>query len=196
MTLLPQDYLRTLGAVRDRCYKVYEQGKKGQLVYFDIDESKLGDVVAQVEQVTRRRFGSDLTKIPPHSRLNHFGGDRLSNLQRHWEHQQQTQPDSLTDLERTRRFIDLIMVSVLVDAGAGQTWAYTTRQGERVGRSEGLAIASLDMFLDGFFSSDPVVKDRVDGKSTKQEIRVSGGVRLLRPRGDLHTDTFYFCFCF
>ncbi|CAO3596172.1 unnamed protein product [Absidia cylindrospora] len=137
-------------------------------MYFDIDESKLGAVVDQVEEVTRRRFGSDLTKIPPHSRLNHFGGDRLSTLQHQWQQQQQTNPDSLDDLERTRRFIDLVMVSVLVDAGAGQTWAYTTRQGERVGRSEGLAIASLDMFLDGFFSSDPTVKDRVDAQGLKQ----------------------------
>jgi hypothetical protein len=60
------------------------------------------------------------------------------------------------------------MVSVLVDAGAGQKWSYTTRQGEKVGRSEGLAIASLDMFLDGYFSSDASVKDRVDGKNKRK----------------------------
>lgn len=170
MTIIPQDYLRTLASVRERCYKVYDQANKGNLVYFNVDESKLETVVAHVEQVTRRRFGSDLNKIPPHSRLNHFGGDRIPTLQRQWQQQQQQQedPHALDDLELTRRFIDLVMVSVLVDAGAGQKWSYTTRQGEKVGRSEGLAIASLDMFLDGYFSSDASVKDRVDGKHKRK----------------------------
>ncbi|KAI8344175.1 hypothetical protein BC941DRAFT_341876 [Chlamydoabsidia padenii] len=164
MPILPQDYLRTLASVRERCYKVYEQGKKGNLVYFNVDDAKLETVVTHVEQVTRRRFGNNLDKIPPHSRLNHFGGNRVANLKQQWEQQ----AASLNALEQTRRFIDLVVVSVLVDAGAGQKWTYTTQQGEQIGRSEGLAIASLDMFLDGYFSSDASVKDRVDAQGLKQ----------------------------
>jgi hypothetical protein len=52
----------------------------------------------------------------------------------------------------------LFLVSVLLDAGAGNAWAYTENGGEKFGRSEGLAIASLDMFLAGFFSSDGGLK--------------------------------------
>ncbi|KAI8097440.1 uncharacterized protein BX664DRAFT_326373 [Halteromyces radiatus] len=163
MTVPPQDYLRTLDAIRDRSYKVYEQAQKGKLVYFDIDETKLPQVVQHVQQVTRTRFGTDLNKIPPHSRLNHFGTERLASLRQQWQ-----EDKGLDVLEQTRRFLDLVVVSVLVDAGAGQIWSYTTKQGERVGRSEGLAIASLDMFLDGYYSSDPTIKDRVDAQGLKQ----------------------------
>jgi hypothetical protein len=66
-------------------------------------------------------------------------------------------------VEQARRLIDLVLVSVLVDAGAGQVWKYTTEEGERIGRSEGLALASFDMFLNGYFSSSADVPDRVDG---------------------------------
>jgi hypothetical protein len=46
----------------------------------------------------------------------------------------------------------------LLDAGAGNTWVYTESGGAKFGRSEGLAIASLDMFLSGFFASDGGLK--------------------------------------
>ncbi|KAI8069704.1 hypothetical protein BC940DRAFT_297392 [Gongronella butleri] len=162
MTVLPQDYLLTLQAVRERCYQVYDKSKEGKLVYFDVDESQLPTVVAHVEQVTKKRFGTQFDRIPPHSRLNHFGADRVAALRARWN-------DAAVDpLEQTRRWIDLIMVSVLVDAGAGQQWVYTATNGEKVGRSEGLAIASLDMFLDGYFSSNKDNKEQVDAAGLEQ----------------------------
>lgn len=43
--------------------------------------------------------------------------------------------------------IDLFLVSVLLDAGAGTQWGYTSKDNGKVyRRSEGLAVASLDMF--------------------------------------------------
>lgn len=43
--------------------------------------------------------------------------------------------------------IDLFLVSVLLDAGAGTEWGYTSKDNGKVyRRSEGLAVASLDMF--------------------------------------------------
>lgn len=156
MTSKPEDYLRTLDSVRDRCYSVYEKVQENKLDYFNVDETKLEQIIQEVEEITRERFGVSLNSIPPHSRLNHFGNNRLDDLRKKWQ--------TVDDLEQTRRWIDLVLVSVLVDAGAGQAWKYTTKEGQTIGRSEGLAIASLDMFLDGYFSSDTVVKDRVDGK--------------------------------
>lgn len=45
------------------------------------------------------------------------------------------------------------MVSVLLDAGAGDVWSYTEEQtGLKIGRSEGHAVASLYAFNDGLFS--------------------------------------------
>lgn len=47
-------------------------------------------------------------------------------------------------------------MSVLLDAGAGSKWAYLeARTGQKVGRSEGLAVASLDMFQAGLFALAP-----------------------------------------
>jgi hypothetical protein len=68
-------------------------------------------------------------------------------------------------MEQTARLLDLFLVSVLLDAGAGNAWKYKEKSsGEVYGRSEGLAIASLDMFLDGVFSGSQSDKYRVDGK--------------------------------
>lgn len=152
-TLAPQDYLRTLGAIRDRCYQVYEKAQKGELCYFDVDESKLGAAVDHVAELTRRRF-PDLNTIPPHSRLRH-----LDETFEEWRQKAQAREDKV---EFARKLIDLVVVSVLLDAGAGQDWKYTTRSGKKVGRSEGLAIASVDMFLEGYFSSNST--DSVDGQ--------------------------------
>jgi hypothetical protein len=71
--------------------------------------------------------------------------------------------------ERTRRLLDLFLVSVLLDAGAGTLWKFTTKQGKKYGRSEGLAIASLDMFESGMFSSDKSDPHRVDCMSLIRE---------------------------
>lgn len=56
-------------------------------------------------------------------------------------------PDSIDSTERCRRLIDLFLVSVLLDAGAGTQWSYkSVENGRTYRRSEGLAVASLEMF--------------------------------------------------
>lgn len=66
--------------------------------------------------------------------------------------------------ERTRRVIDLFVVSVLLDAGAGTAWTYKSADSDKsFRRSEGLAVASLDMFKSGIFSSNPRQPYQVDG---------------------------------
>ncbi|KUF76745.1 Uracil catabolism protein 4 [Phytophthora nicotianae] len=63
---------------------------------------------------------------------------------------------SCDKLEKARRLLDLALVSVLLDAGAGPTWKYKEPGTEDFySRSEGLGIASFHMFLAGNFSSDP-----------------------------------------
>lgn len=43
--------------------------------------------------------------------------------------------------------IDLFLISVLLDAGAGTQWSYkSTENGRIYRRSEGIAVASLEMF--------------------------------------------------
>lgn len=76
-------------------------------------------------------------------------------------------PTSVNQEEKTRRLLDLFLISVLLDAGAGTKWQYKTEEGKVVKRSEGLAVASLDMFKAGLFSSDPGNPYQVDGKGLK-----------------------------
>lgn len=65
--------------------------------------------------------------------------------------------------------VDLFLVSVLLDAGAGTKWSYRSKESGRVyRRSEGLAVASLEMFKAGMFSSDPTEPCQVDGAGLKR----------------------------
>lgn len=65
--------------------------------------------------------------------------------------------------------IDLFTVSVLLDAGAGNQWAYHSKEsGKVLRRSEGLAVASLEMFKAGAFSSDADQPHMVDKAGLKK----------------------------
>ena len=56
---------------------------------------------------------------------------------------------------RAHAMIDLAVVSVLLDAGAGPDWHYVEpATGQTFTRSEGLAVASFHAFTGGLFSSD------------------------------------------
>jgi hypothetical protein len=52
--------------------------------------------------------------------------------------------------------LDLFVISVLLDAGAGDKWNYVPKDepGVKYNRSEGLGIASFDLFKSGVLSSD------------------------------------------
>ena len=100
--------------------------------------------------VTRRRFPNPAA-IPFHSRWRHFeagGHDR-------WAALAPSGSSGLPTEEIARRRIDLAVVSVLLDAGAGPAWSYREPDtGETYARSEGLGVASFHMFANGAFSRD------------------------------------------
>jgi hypothetical protein len=78
-------------------------------------------------------------------------------------------PSTVDNQERTRRLLDLFLVSVLLDAGAGTKWQYKSKESGRIyRRSEGLAVASLEMFKAGVFSSDPREPCQVDSSGLKK----------------------------
>lgn len=80
-----------------------------------------------------------------------------------------TWPSSINAQERCRRLIDLFVVSVLLDAGAGQKWQYKSKESGRFyRRSEGLAVASLEMYKTGMFSSNPENPFQVDAGGLKK----------------------------
>jgi len=147
--------LNDAAAVRERCGAVHRWVADGRSPHFALDESRLGAVAAYVADVTREAY-PDL-KIPYHSRWRHFsagGVDRWGEL---------AARSDADGLERARMAADLATVSVLLDAGAGDRWRYRERDsGLSFARSEGLAVASFDMFRAGAFSADPARPWRVD----------------------------------
>ncbi|GAB5592332.1 hypothetical protein Unana1_07232 [Umbelopsis nana] len=148
----PQDYLRSLPSIRDRCKLVYEKGQQNELLHFDIHQDKLPVVVDYVKDVIVKNYPS-FDKIPPHSRWRHFdagGYSRVQDLIDQWE------KEHVDTEERSRRLVDLFLVAVLLDAGAGMKWTYKDEAtGTVYRRSEGLGVASFNMFKVGLFSNDP-----------------------------------------
>ncbi|KAH8796930.1 hypothetical protein F5882DRAFT_287487 [Hyaloscypha sp. PMI_1271] len=161
----PAGYLRSIGAVRERCLPVLEKAKANQLNHFDVDMSKFDNTTRFVVSIIKRDFDPDYASIPPHGRWQHFnagGRDRIAELLSSWPHE-------IDPSERCRRLIDLFLVSVLLDAGAGTSWSYKSKQNGRLyKRSEGLAIASFEMFKDGLFSSNKQQRHQVDASGLKE----------------------------
>lgn len=140
---------------------MHNLAQKGKLEYFEYHPEKESEVIDFCSQIIQRDFGTDYSKIPPHSRWRHFdvGRPRVQPLIDSWK----SSSPAPSDLEIAKRLIDLFLVSVLLDAGAGNQWKYT-EQGASASfsRSEGLAVASFDMFVNGFFSADAKDPFRVD----------------------------------
>ncbi len=139
--------LRSAAAIRTRTTRVLQAGLRGELEHFTIDEARLSEVARFTAEVTRKRY-PDL-RIPPHSRFGHFdagGVRRNAALER-----------ELIDRdprERARCLTDLVVTSVLLDAGAGSAWRYLEKDtGLTLNRSEGLAVASLAWVKAGGLSS-------------------------------------------
>jgi hypothetical protein len=141
--------LRSTTAIRERARHLLARARHGDSEWFGIDDGALVVAAAEVADVTRARYPDLL--IPFHSRWRHFeagGIDRRAQL-----------GDGLD----ARAMVDLTVVSVLLDAGAGPDWRYDeATTGQQFTRSEGLGVASWHAFTSGLFSSDTTDPLRVD----------------------------------
>jgi Protein of unknown function (DUF1688) len=150
--------LLNAAAVRQRAAEVLAAGLDGRLDHFTVHADWLNAAAVIVAEVVRTNY-PDLA-VPFHARWRHFvvggrdlWGERVAAS--HW-------PDAAA---QARAALDLAMVSVLLDAGAGTDWRYRdAATGAELGRSEGLAIASLRMFEAGAFSANPADPLRVDAE--------------------------------
>ena len=135
-------------AVRSRAHRMLALGLDDKLPNFRVELTRL-DAAADLVIATMREAYPTLA-VPFHSRWRHFtvdGRNRYEAAERI--------AGSSDRFERARAAFDLAIVSVLLDAGAGTQWRYRDpASGKLIGRSEGLALASLDMFANGAFSSD------------------------------------------
>ena len=141
------DYLLQPEAIRERAGQILKLAQGGR-TSFEFHPEKLKPTVAYVLDVIRKKYPS--LDIPFHSRWGHFkagGTDRAAMF------------DSLFErfdaAEKARSKLDLVITSVLLDAGAGAAWSYTeANTGEKFTRSEGLGVASFHMFCSGVMNSD------------------------------------------
>jgi hypothetical protein len=141
-------------AVRARARQILKAGLADQLPNFLVDLERLDDAVDLVVATMRKNYPT--LQVPFHSRWRHFvlnGLDRFAALA----------AASSDRLGRARLAFDLAIISVLLDAGAGPEWCYRDPVTDQmVGRSEGLALASLNMFAQGAFSADAQDQLRAD----------------------------------
>ncbi|MGA5466073.1 URC4/urg3 family protein [Mycobacterium sp. NPDC050041] len=151
--------LRSPAVIRERARHLLDRARSGGSRWFVVRDDALPHAATEVAAVTRNRF-PDL-RIPYHSRWRHFeagGVDRRQRLE-----------SRLTGYEpvaRARTMIDLAVVSVLQDAGAGPEWVFR-EQDRTFTRSEGLAVAGMHAFESGLFSSDPDDPYRVDAAALR-----------------------------
>ncbi|GAA5878515.1 hypothetical protein JCM3774_000094 [Rhodotorula dairenensis] len=173
-------YLRSLPSIRERCQRVFDLAQQDKLDYWTLDLSKEGQIVDFVCKLIARDYGTDYDSIPPHGRWRHFVGNRVDPILAAWEE------DKVDPLEQARRLVDLMVVSVLMDAGAGNAWKYSPKEGgEKIARSEGLAVGSLEMFEKGMFSGVEGQPYRVDSvglsKITPEDISTAMQVSEANP---------------
>jgi hypothetical protein len=155
-------YLLSARAVRERAHQLLALGLDDKLPHFRIDLARLDAIADLVLNVTSKAYPNG--EVPFHSRWRHFvigGVDRWAEMVN-----KVSWPDAAA---RARAEFDLAITSVLLDAGAGAAWRYHDAvSGARIGRSEGLALASLDMFTSGAFSLDTTDPLRADAARLKQ----------------------------
>jgi hypothetical protein len=151
--------LLSADAVRQRAHRLLAIGLEDKLPDFCIDLARLGAAADLVVETTRKAYPS--LEVPFHSRWRHFvvgGEDRWAAIERATAWRDKP--------ERARAAFDLAITSVLLDAGAGPHWTYRdAAAGVAVGRSEGLALASLAMFADGVLSAKPGSPFRADASA-------------------------------
>lgn len=141
--------LRSAAAVRERAHELLDMAIDGAVAEWRVDLARLEQTADLTAEVVRGNY-PDL-RVPFHARWRHFvaGGRDL------WV-ERAAREGWLDPAERARAEFDLAIVSVLLDAGAGAAWRYRDSEtGAELGRSEGLAVASLRMFEAGGFSADP-----------------------------------------
>jgi hypothetical protein len=151
--------LLSADAVRTSAQRMLALGLADRLPLFRVDPARLEAAVDLVLATMRKNYPS--LDVPFHARWRHFvvgGVDRWAAIADAYQWRDRA--------ARARAEFDLAIVSVLLDAGAGPTWRYRDRlTGGEVGRSEGLALASLDMFASGAFSAVPGDPLRADAEA-------------------------------
>ncbi|MEA3062643.1 MAG: hypothetical protein QOJ94_2424 [Sphingomonadales bacterium] len=146
----PVETLLSAAAVRERAHEMLGLALAGEIEGWRVDLGRLDAAADLTAEVTRENY-PDLD-IPLHARARHFVAGEPAL------------PAGGDPAARARSAFDLVIASVLLDAGAGASWRYRDSvSGRTLARSEGLAVASQRLFEAGAFSADPAAPARADG---------------------------------
>ncbi|MBI2785948.1 MAG: URC4/urg3 family protein [Legionella longbeachae] len=150
--------LRDPRTIRARSQTILEWVKQGKSTYFALDSEKMDRTASFVIDVIGDKYPN--LDIPYHSRWRHFEAGGINRIKK-----MQEQLNTLTTDEIGKILYELVIISVFLDAGAGQHWHYKEMNtGIEYTRSEGLALASLALYQEGVFSSYPTDPFRVDAE--------------------------------
>jgi hypothetical protein len=142
-------YLLTPTAIRERSNQILALAKNDLLNHLSLHEDQIHCLSRALLEEIHQNYPD--RNIPYHSRWRHFyvdGSDRIDRLN--------SSLDGLSSIEACMAKLELTIISVLLDAGAGNSWNYIDKvTGKTFARSEGLAIASLNGFASGVFGEKP-----------------------------------------
>lgn len=162
--------LLSAAAVRSRAHEMLAIAEAGGLAEWRVDMGRLAAAADLTAETVRLNY-PDL-KVPFHARWRHFvveGRDLWA------ERAKPSDPAALG-----RAAFDLVIPSVLLDAGAGAAWRYRdAATGAVLGRSEGLGVASLRFFESGALSSDPADPLRADALNKVDAAMIGAAFQVL-----------------
>jgi hypothetical protein len=150
------DFLLSPLAIRQSAEAIFNLTKEGK-THFTYHSDKFNEVVDYVIEVINENYPTH--NIPFHSRWGHFragGINRAETLD--------AKISNRDAMEQARIKLDLVITSVLLDAGAGAEWKYNEAASEKsFNRSEGLGVASFYLFMEGALSEDGSLKATANG---------------------------------
>jgi hypothetical protein len=154
--------LLTAAAVRASAERMLALARGNALADWRVDLDRLPATADFVAGVVRTRYPR--LDPPVHARWRHF----VFNGRDLWQ-EIVAKSSWPTPAAAARAAVDLVLTSVLLDAGAGPEWSYLdATTGLRAARSEGLALASLRWFERGGLSTDPADPLRVDAAALRR----------------------------
>jgi hypothetical protein len=161
--------LLSAAAVRERGHEMLEIALEGGVEGWAVDLDRLDDAAELTARVTREAYPG--LAIPFHARWRHFvaGEPRLPG------------PDPAA---RARAAFDLVILSVLLDAGAGPGWRFADPvSGDTFTRSEGLAVASQRLVESGALGTSGAALAALDGETLAGGFQAGAGNPLAGLEG-------------
>jgi len=170
------DFLLSPKAIRQSAEAIFELTKNGQ-THFRYHPEKFEETVDYVLEVIKENYPT--LEIPFHSRWGHF---RVGAINRVTALDEKLK--GLDPLEVARTKLDLVITSVLLDAGAGAEWKFHEGSSNKYfNRSEGLGVASFYLFMDGSLSHNGKLQATSEGLKnlTKEKLSKAFQVSSSNP---------------